>query len=55
MIYEKNLNALKERYIDLYNRIMETDELYGSDVVFVENAKNEEKIIKYCKEEKILL
>lgn len=52
MIYEKNLNALKERYIDLYNRIMETDELYGSDVVFVENAKNEEKIIKYCKEGK---
>lgn len=52
MIYEKNLNALKERYIDLYNMIIETDELYGSDVVFIEDAKNEEKIIKYSKEGK---
>lgn len=52
MIYEKNLKALQERYIDLYNKVVKTDELYGTDTVFVEEAKNQEKIIKYCKDGK---
>ncbi len=51
MVYENNLKALCDKRPDLYEAIVNEFE-YDDSLVVVEEAKNKEKIIKYCKDGK---
>lgn len=51
MIYENNLKALCEKRPDLYEAVINGID-YDDGLVVVEEARNGEKIIKYCKDGK---
>ena len=54
MIYEKNMSLMRKKDISLYNKILEYENIWDSDIAICASARNEEPIIGYNKDGNIL-